>query len=364
MVYEDDYLGSTSGDIVCRVEVIDSGLIGHDAVFSIIAKVEVHDKRPVNDQRTVYTRNLHLSSDPVEIRIPRDEMRAFTYSGRMIKIKLLTRLVVDDAILFDTKITEEHELELGTKPSISTNTGAIIDPSDAFDFFKNLKAIPIESQFVTILLLVVGCVVIAVNTAIGIHDQISPEELTWIYSHVQADGDGSFPLGKSLAASGSLGTAIWFLMRGRLRKYMQFNLKKLPPIRRNSSYSVGDVVRGRSRVPLRDVTLRVVACNMELGQYKRGSGTSVRTVSFKEPIRGVILYETTVEHIPARVPIAPYFDGSVDFGPMFAALYPPFTALTHGLEVHWEVQLLHPEFVDQELVGPTDGFHYADFLEG
>ena len=72
-----------------------------------------------------------------------------------------------------------------------------------------------------------------------------------------------------------------------------------------------------------------------------------------------------VERIAARAPIAPHFDGPIDFGPMFAALYPPFTvSKTHGLSVHWEVQLLHPEFVDQELAGPTDRFGYEDFLEG
>jgi len=364
LVREDNYLDPTGGDIMCRVEVIDTALIGNDAVFSIIAEVEVQDERGVNDLRTLYTRKLRLSSDPVEISIPRDEMRACTYSGRMITMKLSTRLVVDDAILFDTKITEEHELELGTKPIISTNAKSIIDPSDAVDFFKNLMAIPVESRFLTFVLLAVGCVVIAVNTVIGIHDQLSAQELTWLYGHVDADGDSSLPLGQSLLGSAGLGAIIWFRIRHQLRQYMQFSLKKLPQIQRGRSYPLNELVRGRSRTPLRDVTLRVVACNMECGQYKRGSGTNVRTVSFREPVRGLILYENTVDHIPANAPIAPHFDGSVDFGPMFAALYPPFIALTHGLEVHWEVQMLHPEFVDQELVGPTDQFRYADFLEG
>ena len=364
LVHEVDYLGPTAGDIVCRVEVIDTALIGHDAVFSITVKIEVHDERGWNDQRTLYTRDLHLSSVPVEIRIPRDKMRAFTYDGRMISMTLHTRLVVDNAILFDTKINEEQELELGTKPTIAKNTKWIIEPKDAFNLFKNLKAIPVESRFLTLVLLAVGCVVIAVNTLIGIHDQTSPEGLTWLYSHVDADGDYSSPLLISLAASGTLGVAIWLRIRHQLRQYMRFSLKKLPQIQRDGSYSLSDLVRGRSRLPLRDVTLRVVACNMELGQYMRGSGTSARTVSFREPIRGIVIYESTVGHIPTHVPIVPYFDGPVDFGPMFAALYPPFITSTHGLAVHWEVQLLHPEFVDQELIGPPGKFRYADFLEG
>ena len=364
LLYEADDLGSTAGDIVCRINVIDTTLTGQDADFSIIAEIEVQDSRGVDDQRTLFTRSLRLSSDAVEIRIPRDKMRGYTYTGKMIVMKLRTRLVIDDAILFDTKITEEQELKLGTKPSISTDVKSIIEPSDAFSFFKNLKAIPVHAKLLTMVLLVVGAVIIAVNTLIGIHDQFSPDNLTWLYSHVDSDGDTSLPLGKSLLGSGSVGAAVWFALRNQLRQYMQFSLKKLPQIRRNSSYFPVDLVRGRSHVPLRDVTLRVVACNMELGQYKRGSGTSERTVSFKEPIRGVVLYESTAKHIPANVPIATRFDGSIDFEPMFAALYPPFIAVTHGLEIHWEVQLLHPEFVDQELVGPTKGFRYADFLDG
>jgi len=364
LLYEADDLGSTAGDIVCRIDVIDTTLTGQNAEFSIIAEIEVHDSRGVNAQRTLFTKMLHLTSDPVEIRIPRDKMRGYTYSGEMITMKLRTRLVIDNAILFDTKITEEQELKLGTKPSISTNTKSIIDPSATFNFFKNLKAIPAHAQLMTVLLLVIGSVIIVANTLIGWHDQLSPDNLTWLYSHVDSDGDPSSPLVKSLLASGSVGAAVWFALRDKLRQYMQFSLKTLPKIQRNSSYSPLDLVRGRSRVPLRDVTLRVVACNMEFGQYQRGSGTSVRTVSFNHPIRGVILYESTAKHIPANVPIATYFDGAIDFESMFAALYPPFITLTHGMQVHWEVQLLHPEFVDQELVGLAKGFRYADFLDG
>ena len=49
---------------------------------------------------------------------------------------------------------------------------------------------------------------------------------------------------------------------------------------------------------------------------------------------------------------------------MFAALYPPLeTDKHHGMEVVWEVQLLHPDFVDQELSGDTGSLRYEDFLE-
>ena len=48
---------------------------------------------------------------------------------------------------------------------------------------------------------------------------------------------------------------------------------------------------------------------------------------------------------------------------MLATLYPPFEiSNSRGLDVHWEIQLLHPEFVDQELIGPISLFAYEDFL--
>ena len=59
-----------------------------------------------------------------------------------------------------------------------------------------------------------------------------------------------------------------------------------------------------------------------------------------------------------------YLDGEIDFEPMFASLYPPLMVTgSHGVEVAWEVQLLHPKFVDQELPGPNKDLAYEDFLD-
>jgi len=50
---------------------------------------------------------------------------------------------------------------------------------------------------------------------------------------------------------------------------------------------------------------------------------------------------------------------------MFRALYPPLIVQeNHGMDLAWQVQLLHPEFVDQILPGPTSNLRFTDFLEG
>ncbi len=84
-------------------------------------------------------------------------------------------------------------------------------------------------------LLVIGLVVIAINTLIGLHDQAVPEIQTFLYSHYDSDGDSSSPLFKSLVASGS----IWLMIKKQLRKYMKFDLKgSMGQIDRTSSIPI------------------------------------------------------------------------------------------------------------------------------
>jgi hypothetical protein len=259
------------------------------------------------------------------------------------------------------------DLTIGDKPSVNDDAKSIIDPKDIFSFFANLKAIPVYNQALTSGLVVIGGIVVIVNAIIGIHDEFVPQSMTWLYSQATSSDD-SGPMEIALTGSGILGVGIWYMMKEQLRKYMKFHMsRQLPPmIRPGVDYAVKEFFSGRSRVPLSDATLRIVASNMECGQYRRRQGSTTRTVSFREPVRGVILFEKTVAAIPARVPVTDYF--AVDtfrFDEMFEVLYPPNkVSESHGLDIHWEIQLLHPEFVDHELTGPTNIMPYHYFLKG
>ena len=354
----------SAAPIVCRVHVRDSELVGHDAEFSLVAKVEVMRRGGIDSSKTLHSQTFRVESGATDFLIPAGKLRFYSYEGKHVELRLLTRVRVDDGFVFDTTVSEEQLIRIGGKPRLNTDAGEIIEPGDAFRFFANLKAIPPQNQIVTLALAVVGGLVMLVNAIIGAHDQFAPEAATWLYSHYDSDGDANSPLFMALAGSGMLGAGVWFLMRRQLRKYMQFRLAEPPaPIERGVDYRVSELIAGRARVPLEDVTLRIVACNMECGQYEERRGTDTVTVSFKEPVRGVVLYEKTVGRIPARTPIGDYFNDRLRFDPMFAALYPPaMLGSKHGVDVRWEVQLLHTEFVDQELVGPTEALAYKDFL--
>jgi hypothetical protein len=361
------YPGKDGGDTLVRVTVSDSDLYGKQAILKFETEVNVKDDKPVNLQKLLYEHPFTIRAGQAvyEIRLPHKKLPKFTYSGRQIDILLRTTLVVDDGLIFDTKIGETHQLPILDKPKVKNDAGAMIEPEDLFNFFANLKAIPFQNQVITLVLVVLGGLVMLVNAVIGVHDQFVPEAATWLYSHYSSDGDSSSPLAAALTGSGVLGAGIWFLMKSQLRKYMKFHFNKLPDrIRPGLDYPADRFFSGKSRVPLKDITLRIVASNMERGQYRRQRGSKTVTVSFKEPVRGVKLFEKTVKHIPANSPISDWFAGdSIRFDDMFHVLYPPnMISETHGLDVHWEIQLLHPEFVDHELAGPQGKFKYEDFL--
>ena len=353
--------------VICEI-VFDAELVGHDAEFQLVAEVEVKDSRPVHDEKVLFRQKFKILQNIHTFEIPRNAIKAYSYKGRKIKINIHTKVKVDDALIFDTRVSEQQQVSIGAKPAITNDANGIIEPNDIFKFFENLKAIPAHNQLITMLLLVIGGIIMLVNALIGLHDQFVPESMTYLYSHVNSDGESQSPLVGALVGSGVLGVLVWFAIRHQLRKYMKFSLSLINQpahILPEKSYKASRFFMGKSRVPLENITLRIVACNMEKGQYVRGSGTDRRTVSFSEPVRGVLLYEKHVDHIPARIQIRDYFNDVFSFAPMFASLYPPFTvSSTHGIDVYWEIQLLHPQFVDQELVGLTRFFHYEDFLAG
>lgn len=350
-----------------KLIIPDPELIGKKATFTIKRHVQVKDSRPVHDTEEMFKHKFTVRGGKVTVPIPHHvlEDHPFQYDGEQIEIKCFGELVINDKLIRkDTSVQKDLPVEALKKPEVLTNTNELIEPKDIFSFSKNLMAIPTHNKIATLGLLVVGLVVIVVNMLIGYHDQFSPEHATYFYSHFDSDGDGSSPLVKALSGCGAIGAAIWFAIRRQLRKYMTFKFKPITgSINRQSEHAVSDLFYGVSRTDLKDVTLRIVACNMEKGKYVRGSGSNQRTVSFSTPVRGVLLYSKKVTLIPKNQPVENHFRDSMSFEPMFKVLYPPSeVSESHGLFIYWEVQLIHNNFVDQELAGDTVHFRREDFF--
>lgn len=352
--------------VECVIRTTDPDWVGRRATLKLERVVHVKDSRPVHHRSVLWETTLVLERGEQRFVIPRARLgRGYDYRGHQIDMRLESKLEIDDGLLFDTELEGVHRVGILDRPRIDGAAKELAEPSDAFDFVANLAAIPAGSQALVLLLGLVGTLVMLANLALGIHDQFSPEAQTILYSHYDSDGDSQSPLIAALVGSGFLGFLVWLAIRKQLRKYMTFRLAAdIPPLEPSTVIPAARLVRGRPRVPLTGATLRVVAYNREHGQYVRGSGTNQRTVSFSTPVRAVVLFERAIPDLPAGVPLASALEGEVAFRELFAALYPPCKpSSTHGVDVCWEVQLLHPLFVDQEIVCEANDLSYERFLD-
>lgn len=339
---------------------------GQLAVLEVYRLADVHDSRPVNDLRVLLEREVRLDRQRIEVRLPAAVLRGFTYAGTKVSVKTLAELRLADGVLWDTTVRTEVPVPECRRPAATGDAATLADPKDCFSLVGNVMALPLPRRAATLALFGVGSVVIAVNSLVAFHDETAPPGGTYIYVRRESDGDTRSPLLDSLLLSGSTGVGVWLGIRRQLRSYMTFRIARPPgPIGRDTVIPMAGLVQGQPAVDLEDVTVRVVAYNLEKGAYKRGSGSSERTVSFAEPVRAVVLFEQVLPLVPRGQPLERFLTGDVAFAPVFDRLYPPVElSKTHGLFLQWEAQLLHDGLVDQEVIPATCEFNAADFAPG
>ena len=348
--------------------ISDNSLYWKKATLKLISKINVKDYRPVNNKKVLYKTDFIINLDLNNvIFLDLKNYKNYSYEWNMININLFTELKVDDSLFFDTLINKKIQESLLKKPDVKkiNLSQSIIDPKDNFNLIDNIKVIPTNAMFKVLWLSIIWSIIILINTFIWIHDQFVWEASTYFYSHYDSDWDSNSPLINSLLWSWILWIGIWKMMKTQLRRYMKFALNK---IKFNEAidniYNIKDIIKWKSRVDLKNVELRIVACNIEKGQYKRWSWTTTRTVSFSEPLRAIIIYKKKIDLIPKKTDIREYLSWEFSFEEMYRTLYPEQKiSNTHWIFVHWEIQLLHNKFIDQELIGDFSYFKYENFLQ-
>ena len=328
--------------------------MGKKAEFTLDLASEVHDSSPVNDETNLYTDKFVVDRTEYELEIPTDSFECFTYKGTHASIVLRANLKVDDAwILKDSQVSRTTQFKLVDARSGSRGGDAteVIDPFDTVQFGKNFDALSSVRKM--------GFILMSLFFVLGL---LGGSWLIW--GNLSQGEDGVVAAVVLIIILLVATVCLWVWQKNSFFiSYINVSLRPIPDITRNTCLPISQLVSGKSKIDLKNMTLRVVACNMEMGQYIRGSGSNRRTVSFNEPVRPIILYSERVSHIPARQEIGNHFPGEVNFGPMFKALYPPLEiSESHGLAVYWEVQLLHDEFIDHELEGPAHKIVESDFF--
>jgi hypothetical protein len=343
------------------LNVQELGWAGHQATLTLVWKADVRRSGGIDAERVLLERKFTLSAGEQRVALPDHAARAFAYRGKHLHLALEARLVVDDSVLFDSTISQNLDGFLRPRPA--TDAASLHSPRDRFSLWANLGAIPPQARLIVLLLMLIGGPVILVNVAIGARDQFVPESQTWLYDHRNSDGESESPLMKALTGSGGLGAMIWLAMQAQLRRYMRFSAQApAQALSRSLCIKPGELIHGSADVDLKNCEVRLVAYNLERGQYRVKKKNRTETRSFEDPGQAVLVYQQRLPFVGAGVDIGECLAGEVDFNVVFDGLYPPGSVNdTHGLGLALEAQLLHPDFVDQEVVIKSPAVVMVDF---
>lgn len=350
------------GELRIEISVLDAALLGKRASLKVQRHYKVLVKSGVDAHAEVLQQNLQLdrSSFSVPVSLPRD---FYHYQGSTLSMALEATLSIDDGVLFDTSVTQQLAFpELPPRDETHAGDGSWIQPPDRFSLLTNLSAIPPRNRMIAIGLLIVAVPILLINVAIGVRDEFVPESQAIFYDQSGSDG-GESPIMKALTGSGVLGLGVWAALMAQLRRYMRFEIAQAPQrAGRHDRIPARDLIHGRARVPLQDIEIRVVAANVELGQETRRSKKETKTVNIKKHVRATVVYSQKIAYLAADAPIEAYLYGELDMQRLYDTLYPPHRAQPHhGIALEWEVQLLHPTLVDQEVALPAECLQAADF---
>ena len=341
-----------------RLQVGDIDLVGKNAKIRVWRLAEVTRSSGVDKSEDLHSGSaqLRMGVQDVALRLKRSDL--FHYEGEKLNLRLKAEVEVDDGLIFDTEVTVDARrlCRLPERRRSKSPGKEVHSPKDRFRFWTNLAAIPPKARAIVLWLVAIGLPLIVVNALLGVHDQFVPEASAWFYDHSDSDGGGESPLFKALASSGALGFGLWMAIRHQLKKYMEFMVswQRLPSLRRGARMRADELVEGTARVDLKQAVVRLVAFNREHGQYKdtERDGDKTRTVirDFHHDAGGVVLYQQAVAFLAAGAPLSKVLAGEVDFDPIFEVLHPPLRISgSHGLSLCLEAQLLHPDFVDQDV---------------
>ena len=232
----------------------------------------MHHSRAVNDSKVIYTYSFKVEQTEYQWKIPTDTLNCYTYRGRQVSIAIRANLKVDDAwILKDSEVCQKVQLKLvDRRQATHGNAQTEIDPFDVVHFGENFSALSPESKFLFVMMSLF-CGVVAINGTLLLWDKCRENDETIV---------AIFLIGIFLFAL----CCLWrWLKEIIFSSYMSVSLRQLPKIDWDTTLTIPQLITGVSRVDLKNLTVRVVACNMEKGQYVRGSGTNQRTVSFENP---------------------------------------------------------------------------------
>jgi hypothetical protein len=369
---------------VCRIVQEGDAPAARTADLRIVARVEHRQIYGITEEAVLHSRRLRLGPGAQDVPLP-PQRASYDYHGQQIAVRLTLRLTDDKGkVLAESRLRDAESALLAPRPKLAECPQALMSPKDEYSLLANLRALPAATGLSIGALGLALYLLAGLNLLVGFHDQrhseaplTEMERFNLTLAHrteelqrvraapiLYGKGRRRVPVIDALQISIGITLLAWFILNRHLHRYGDFHLLLfLPPLRPGTRIAARHLVRGKPRVDLFNVTARVVAGNLECWRRKPGGGEKTEK-KIRTPVRAVKLYECQLPYVPAGASMGDFLKGDVDFSPMFRALYPPLMVTSEsGVDLVWQFQLLHPEFVDHALPGPTSNLRFADFLE-
>lgn len=296
---------------------------------------------------------------------PMEDLGLMPYIGAHLSIRHTWKLHLFDGVLLEGTVWKDNIL-LPAKPKSVKSPEQLVEPPDSYSFSRNFSAINAERRTLFTIVSVFTLAIVLLISGIGIHDQRVTNEQVIIFPHGKKThrSKGRWlrePLGKAGAVLVVILSLYIAWMRKTLKSYISFRVKSWPELPRpGQEVKLTDLVSGRPVFTVRNLTLRVVAANYERVSYYDWSQRE--QIERSAPIRAVLLYEKRIPQLKPRQDIGEVLvNEHFSLTPLFERLLPPKYSGRNGIFVHWEVQLIHDDYIDHEVVGPDRGFAYPDF---
>lgn len=317
---------------------------GEEARVKLTLRCRTRHSNPVNKNVELLKQSFTVN-EPLRTLRYKCPSRLFTYEGSWIRLVARVSIVVGD-----DRFLEHFEvpLEVGDL-NISDDLPGTIHPPDEFSVPRNFFLLAgANRQIIILLLAVMGIIsLVGVSLIIAVHEI--------------GDGSGAWDmlLGIVVLIAGYAVYACWkkvsslFIPETGLKFIIPAGLsmryKSKAKISRKSRFTVSDWLTGIAETDLHGVRLRVVAANIERGSYRKkiygrdpdsgflgligalfSNNEEARLVRKQKSVinRAIVLYDKTVDHLPAGASVAGYFNEPLDFEPVFTDLYPPDLVIT------------------------------------
>jgi len=92
------------GELRLRLQVLDAGLAGKEAKFTVVQRFRCKVDSPVHKSRVLSEHEIRLQAGEQELALGRLPPELFCYVGEKLDIELGGRLQIDDGVFFDTKM--------------------------------------------------------------------------------------------------------------------------------------------------------------------------------------------------------------------------------------------------------------------